>query len=375
MGLFCFQSAEYKLNVMREAFIIVGVTPRCCVFVHGPTGNKKTTYAAFMTQIYNRDKPLEPLARLNASIPAAVKLLYEKSDCVVVLDDLFPAKDSEIHRKQEKTFLEITRIVADGAEPARMRGQKVAKAPPRCGVLFTGEYYVSTGSDAARSLPVKMTTPIDNDKLTDCQREPLVLSTFYHYFIAWYITNFYKICGLLKKWMEEYLSIKSDIHPRLEETQFCLVAAFKLFLTYREDKNFISREAVLDQYNSFHAALRAIVREQHSRVNQGIGGECKQIDYLLIIRTLYHEGRFRLAGTVKDFEPKEHDGIVHKDHIYFRQPKLMARIRVFEPSAEFDDALKNLEARQALTQGKNNKSRKISGISLRFYAIKLEKLR
>lgn len=363
------------LSIFREVFIRSGITPRCCVFVHGPTGNKKTTYAGFQAQIYNRDAPFESLTRLNTSIPAAVKLLYEKSDCVVVLDDLFPAQDNEIHRQQEKTLLEITRVIADGIEPARMRGQKVAKAPPRCGVLFTGEYYIGTGSDAARLLPVKMATPIDNGKLTACQHEPLILSTFYNYFISWYVTNFDNICSLLKEWLSVYRSTKSDIHPRLQESQFCLEAAFKLFLTYRMEKGFITRETMLDQYYSFYQQLRTIVREQNARVKQGGGGNIRRIDYLALIRSLYRDKRFRLVVSVKDFEAKEHDGIVYGDHVYFRRDRLMAKIRTCEPSVEFDDVLKNLKDQQALRPGRDSNSRKIGGSKLRYYAIKLVKLR
>jgi hypothetical protein len=345
------------------------------VFIYGPTGNKKTTYAAHQTQLYNRDKLVESPVRLNASIAAAVTLLYEKSDCVIVLDDLFPAQSSKIQQQQEETLFEITRIVADGTPPARMKGSKVAKAPPRCGILFTGEYYIGTGSDAARLLPVKMTAPIDNGKMTACQQEPLILSTFYHYFITWYITKFDTICGLFKDWLTKYRNTKSNIHPRLEETQFCLEAAFKLFLTYRKEKNFISQETAVDQYNLFYNQLRAIVREQNARVNHGKGGEFRQVDYLQVIRTLYHEGRFRLVGSAKDFESKECDGIIHKDHIYFREKKLMARIKTIEPSAEFIDVVNDLKVQQALKPGKDSNSRKINGSKLRFYVIKLDKLR
>jgi hypothetical protein len=363
------------LNVQREAFTVAGIKVRSCVSLHGPTGIKKTTLSSFLTQLYNRDEPLESPVRLNASVPAAVKLLYEKGDCVVVLDDLFPAQSSEIRSKQEKTLLEITRVIADGIEPARMRGHQVAKAPPRCGALFTGEYYVGSGSDAARLLPVKMTIPVDNDKLTECQREPLILSTFYHHYISWYITNFGQICGLIKEWFAVYRSTKSNMHPRLQETQFCLEAAYKLFLTYCEDRKFITHEAALDQYNCFYQQLRTIVKEQNARVYQVRNSEPSQVDYLRVIRSLYHDRRLRLADSIKDFEEKAYDGVLHGDHLYLRREGLMAKIRTSEPSADFDDVLRNLKSHQALKPGKCSNSRKIAGSRLRFYVIRLGKLK
>jgi hypothetical protein len=366
--------SQVLLYIQFEAFASIGIKPRCIVFLHGFTGNKKTTYSAFHSQLHNRDEALKSPVRLNASIPAAVKLLYKKSDSVAVLDDLFPAKDNGVRRWQEKTLLEITRVIADGIEPARMRGCKIAKAPPRCGVIFTGEYYTGAGSDAARLLPVKFATPIDNDKMTACQREPLMLSTFYNYYIRWYVKNYDKICALLKEWFVKYRSVKSDIHPRLEETQFFLEAAYKLFLTFCMEKGSISSEAALNEYNAFYNQLRAIVVKQNTRVNQGLGGAPKQVDYLQVIRSLYLDRRFCLAGSPKDFEVKLHEGIIHKEHLYLRQDKLMAKIRTFEPTAEFDDVLKSLKTQYALKTGRDSNSRKIAGCRLRFYAVRLSML-
>lgn len=373
--------AQNLLYVMREAFTAAGTTPHVIVYLHGKTGVKKTTYSRFQTQIYNRDEPLEPLTRLNATIAAAVNLLYEKSECVVVFDDLFPAKDREIHRQQEKTLLELTRVIGDGIEPARMRGWKVAKEPPRCGVLFTGEYYIGSGSDAARLLPVNMATPIDNDKLTACQNEPLILSTFYSYFITWYITHFYDIINLLKEWIEVYRGTKTDIHARLQETQFCLEAAFTLFLTYCKDKGFVSHEAAVKRRGFFYQQLRAIVRSQNdciSSVVNAIDSAHSKVDYLALIRSIYHDKCFHLSDSVKDFSRGEHDGVIHDDCLFLRREKLMARLKVYDPLADFENVLNCLKEQQALRAGKDgSSSRKLhgGGRGLNFYAIRLGKLR
>jgi len=364
------------LNVLREAFVRAGVVPRCILYIYGFTGIKKTTFTNFQSHIYNRDKPLEPPTRFNASVAAAVKLLYEKSDCAVLMDDIYRAEDKEIHRQQEKTLLEITRVAGDGIEPARMRGQRVAKAPPRCGVLFIGEYCIGKGSDAARMLPIKMTIPVDNDKLSACQREPLMLSTFYDYFIKWYISNFDNICELLKEWVAVYRSTKTGIHDRLQETQFCLEAAYKLYLTYRMEKDFISEADSLDEYDSFYNQLRTHIVKQNDRVNQ-VTKINPNVNYLAMISTMFRTKRFQLVESVKDFVVKEHDGIIHKEHLYLRSDKLMKRIRTIESAAEFDEVLDCLKKHNALKTGPNSNSRQIHGCrrSLRFYVIKLAMLR
>ena len=67
----------------------------------GKTGEKKTTFASFLTQLHDRDKGITRPTRLNTTTAAFEAILYEKSDCVVVLDDLFPA-DSSYANKEER---------------------------------------------------------------------------------------------------------------------------------------------------------------------------------------------------------------------------------------------------------------------------------
>lgn len=100
----------------------------------------------------------------------------------------------------------------------------------------------------------------------------------------------------------------------------------------------------------------------------------RRVDYLMLIRALYHDRRFRLVESVKDFEAKLHDGIIRGDLLYLRQEKLMLRLRTCEPSADFDEVLTCLKERQALKPGNGSNSRKIGGSKLRFYAIKLSKI-
>ena len=373
----------FSLNMMCvqwEAFAMTDIIPHSIVYPHGATGFKKTTYARFMTQIYNRDVKLESLTRFDASIPAAVELLYEKSDCVFVLDDLFPAKSNDINRQQEKTLLELTRIIADSIEPARMRGKLVANRSPRRAGLYTGEIYIETGagSDDARLFPVKITIPVDKIGLTECQEEPLLLSTFYNFYIEWYITNFNEVVAWLKKWKVAYRSTLTAMHDRLQETQFCLEAAYKLYLTYCIEKGFITEETAREQYNLFYQQVRAIVKEQNDRINRSKSIKA-DIDYLALIHQMYVQRRFDLVESIKDFEIKEHDGIVHKGHLYLRLDKLMKKVRLSEPTANSIDVLKNLVSRGALWEGKGCKSRQLHERkrrrSIRFYAIKLDVLK
>ena len=189
--------AETLVSVMRQAYIDAGKAPQLCVFLHGPTGTQKTTMAAFLTQMYNRDKGVISPSRLNASIPAAVRLLQESQDEVVILDDLCPAESNHVRGQQEETLIEVCRFVGDGTLPARMRGKVLSNEAPKCCALFTGEYLVGEGSDAARLLPVEMQQP-DGVKLREFQVRPLDISTFYRFYIKWFVNNYDEVVQLLR---------------------------------------------------------------------------------------------------------------------------------------------------------------------------------
>lgn len=359
---------------MRDVYKSAWKSPCFCVFLYGKTGTKKTTISAFLTQIYNRAAGIVSPPRLDASIPAAVKILYEKSDCVVVLDDLFPAESKDLRKKQEDVLLEITRIIADGIEPARMNGNQVKKAPPTCGVLFTGEYVIGKGSDAARLLPVEM-TPVDGKRLKQFQDKPLFLSTFYYFFIEWFISKYFEIKELLKKWHDIYDVISLGVHARLQETHYFLNTAYSLFLQYCYEKEFISEQDAKNLHRSFLKLLTTLIQAQNKRAEHGKVNEPTKTDYVGLISTLYKNGHFKLTDNAKTFNEDEHDGVIHKGCLCLRSEKFEEKICCFSSVTSIDDVLDTLENQGALERGKAKRAKQIYATgNKRFYFIPLGKL-
>lgn len=366
--------SQVLLSILRKIYIDTGITPCCIVFLIGKTGMKKTTYTAFQTQLYDRDKGIESPIRLNASISAAEALLYEKRDCIVILDDLCPVKSHQVRRKQEVTLIEVTRIIGDKVGRARMGGKKVLSERPQCGVIITGEYLIGTGSDAARLLPIELTIPIDSVKLSECQKEPLAISTFYYYFIKWYISEFQSIKGFLKKWLTEFRKEDLQVHPRLQETFFCLRSAYMLFLQYCYDKSFTEPKTIQTQHNSFQNLLLELIKAQNKRVELSADDEFCKVDYLKLIIDIYKNNQFYLASTPNKFKDK-HDGLIHKDLLCLRGEKLMKKINEFIPSASCNEVTDFLITKDALKLVSDKRTIQVSGCNgKRFYAIKLEKL-
>ncbi|WP_333595470.1 hypothetical protein, partial [Anaerospora hongkongensis] len=304
------------LYIMRKAYKDAVIAPCCSLFLYGGSGQFKTTYSTFLTQIHNRSKGILRPDRLNSSIPGATELIYKKSDCVVVLDDLCPRDSKKTMAQQEETLLEIARIIADGTRPAKFRGHTVPrKEPPSCGVLFTGEYLIGTGSDAARLLPIRLTTPIDKVKLSECQAKPLVVSTFFHYYIKWYIEKYSTIQDLLRKWWEKYTKTDLGVHRRLQETHFFLNTANKIFLQYCMENGLTSPEKASVHHQSFENLLNCLVQAQDVRVKQGIKSNPNNVDFFDVLCALYKNGDFHVAKNRKRFNSSssKYDGLIHNE--------------------------------------------------------------
>lgn len=359
--------SQVLVALLRQAYEDAGSRPAFCVFLHGHTGTQKTTIASFLTQIYNRNDGIAELTRLNASCAAAVEMLMDTTDQVKVFDDLFPAASPQVRKDQEKVLAEITRYIADGTIPARMKGRKVREGHPMCGLLFTGEYLIGEGSDAARLLPVKMTKP-NTAALSYFQARPLIASTFYHNFIVWFIENYDKIVSYLKEWLDEYRKTDLGVHDRLRETHFFLNTAYVLLLEYCMEKGVLTEEEVRQLHSSFAGLLTQLVREQNERVSPTTSMPPSQGNILERIRELYRSERLSIPHNKRLFNDQEYDGVVHKDCLCLR-PQALSRIF---PSWEIDGIAHELEVQGALNKGKDGPTKKISAASGKyFYCIPL----
>lgn len=366
--------------ILWSAFEEMGIVPKCIVYLYGPSGVGKTTYASFVTQIFNRDKNLKRPERFNASIPAIIELMKEVREGVLLLDDLYPAHDLDMLKKQEKVFLEITRIIGDGVYPSRMKGGRVNQGAPRCGILCTGEYYLGKGSDAARMLPIEVTSPIIGSELwIECQNEPLLLSTFYSYFLQWYVDKYEEIVTLMKGWKLDYLrevANNNRVHLRLREIQFCLEIAYRIYILYRNDMEFISEEDGIRDYEEFYNRLDYLVNKQNERIHNKSGNRLFRVDYVKIISKIFYNKEFQLVKKPRKFILGVHDGICYKNRLYFRRDRLLKKISAYDPQVSWDEVISYLKEEQMLEIGTDNTAKQLCGAGkgLRFYAIKMEKL-
>lgn len=361
----------YKLcYLMCPAYESIGKIPKGSIYLYGESGTQKTTFSSFLVQTYDRSDGIKRPSRLNASIPAVSNMLLKSPNDVMVMDDLFPADSKGVRSKMEETLIEITRYVADGTIPARMKGEKLLQGCPRCGVIFTGEYLIGRGSDAARLLPVKMNKP-DIKKLRPFLDRPLSVSTFYFFYISWFIEHYDEVCEILRNLWDAYESDTLNVHDRLREMYFILSSSYFLFLQYLYEKEIILDSDANRLYQSFNQLLVMLIKQQNERVQMGMTGQYANVDYWKEIRELYREKQFRIADGIDDFVTEQYDGVVHRDCLYLRRD-CFAR---FFPTANLSEVIDDLEQQGALQKGRQKRTKQINKLNgMRFYVIPLSKL-
>lgn len=364
-------TAQQIIYILRQAYVDAGSKPCLCVFLYGETGKKKTTFSSYMTQLYNRADGIKSPVRLNASIPSAISIISEARDCVVVLDDLFPADSTEIRRKQEETLSEIVRCIGDGTTPARMLGKSPKSINPLCGVLFTGEYLIGQGSDAARIIPIEM-EDINGDHLKFFQDNPLIVSTFFRKFIQWAIDNYKEIVDFLADKLREYRSGNiGGIHHRLQDTLYYLDTSYFLLLSYCCERGFFSDSEAKTMHKAFLKKVLEIIRCQNQRIGKKIPVADATVDFWEYIRCSFKDGKISCTDDYMKYHDGVYDAVIYKNYLCIRKEWFEESF----PNIDTSKIAASLYELGVLEKGKTSYSKQISKLNgKRFYFIRIEEL-
>lgn len=368
-------------GLTRAAFQEAGFTPCAVLVVTGESGMLKSHYVPHITQLYNRADGVRVDSRFNSTQRFIEDIISAHDECTVVIDDLHTAAARSIKRNNEITAEEILRRISDDTGRGHKEGDSSVQKKFGGNVVFIGEYITGRESTMPRALVIKITKKIDGVILDQYQRkQPLLVSTFYYYFLQWYVDNFEDIY----KWIDERLTqfrmatANSYLHGRLLDTQFYLEISYMLFLEFCKDSGFISEEDALDEYDDFRNQVSKLVHEQQNRYESG-KSKAENIDYLKLIRELHRKGKFRLADSAGVYRPKKHDGLIYYECLCLRQKKLEKRLHEVSPDIKISDVIGALKDKDALRRvnGTGKLTHQISTLdksvgAQRFYAIKLD---
>ncbi|WP_290451972.1 hypothetical protein [Faecalibaculum rodentium] len=360
-------------GITRAAFKEAGLTPCAVLVVMGKSGILKSHYVPHMVQLYNRQDGIGAVTRFNSTKRFIEDTLHDYSECTAVIDDLHTAESRSIKRRNEETAEEIIRRIGDDTGRGRMNGHTQVQQQFRGNAVFIGEYTIGKASTIPRALVVEITSPPNGTILDKYQRHrPLVVSTFYYYFIQWYVDHFAEICATIDDRLTKFreTTANSSVHGRLRDTQLYLQISYMLFLKFCTESQCCSRQDATEEYKNFSRYLARLIQAQQVRFNQD--SNSKSVDYPNFIRYLYHNNSFILAKSKKDFNPSVHDGLIYYDCLCLRGERLKKRLRQLVPNFNFNDCIASLLAAGALKLVENKYTVQIDGTGgIRFYAIRI----
>jgi hypothetical protein len=364
------------LGLTRPLYIDIGEPPKCTLCIVSDSGFGKTVFAPFVTQIYNRREGIKDLFQLKSSVSSINTFLSENHDCTVVFDDLHPIASTNEKVALKKSFLHVCRTIGNQIAPAKMAGKKILDRPVKCNAVITAEFPEGLGSDAARSLVIKMKTSIFTGKFQEYQHEKLLVPTFYYYFLHWYIENYEMNKKLLEKWLYGFRERNktSSLNNHLKSAYFCYDSIYKLFLLYCISKRFTKPESAKNKYKSFQNMLKGLIKEQNERAKEKIEKKADEINLFKLICKIFNEKEFNLTKNKKHFDDCKHDGYIYDRILYLRSDKLLKKVKITVPTATKKKIRKALEYADAIDFDGENKN--IKGVNnLRFVKIPLSKLK
>lgn len=363
-------------GIMRTAFKEAGMTPCAVLVIVGKTGMLKSHYVPHLVQLYNRSDEIRAVTRFNSTKRFIEDILYDYAECTAVIDDLHTAGASSIKKINEATAEELIRRISDDTGRGHKEGNAQIQKKFRGNAVFIGEYTIGKESTVPRALVANLTVPPNSGILDEYQRhQPLLVSTFYYFFIKWYVEHFDDIRDLIDKELTKFRKTPaSGVHLRLNDTQFYLGISYKFFLEFCMNSGFITVEESHAQYLNFGRQLTSLIQAQQARVNPS-GGMKGKLNYLKLIRKLYNSDTFRLADSVEQFDQDKHDGLIYYECLCLRGERLDKRIRKEIRGFSHNDVINYLLEHDALKLVAKKHTIQISHLKgLRFYAIWLDLL-
>ena len=347
-------------GILTTAFKEAGFMPSTILMILGKSGMLKSHYIPQMAQLYNRKDGIRADTRFNSTERFIEDRLCKYSDCSLIIDDLHTAESNKIKRRNETTGEEILRWVSDDTGRGYMNGKKSVQKSFNGNTIFIGEYTIGTESSTARFLVVNMTQKPDGTVLDMYTRKkPLLMSTFYSYFIQWYVEKYSEICSAIS---EELTRIRCknkniDIHGRLLDSFAYLSISYKILLQFCIESELITTDNAQNDIKEFYKIIFQLVKEQQSlyESTNEIPDDKRYID---IIKTLCNNPNgFRIATNKKNFDKKKHDGLFNKECLCIRGDSLdeiLPRYIKNYSRRRFTNALKKVNALKLDGEGKQS---------------------
>jgi len=230
------------LTPLCEPLRQAGIEPSHVTYLWGTTGSFKSTLIALMLSHYGSFEPKGLPANFRDSPKSIEEMAFQAKDTLLVVDDLYPAKDPRERAKLEGVLEYLTRNQGDRQGRGRLKSTIALMSghPPRGLALCSGETMPLSGSSLARNLVLHLLKEdIKPEKLTQAQAQKSLLSQAMRGYLEYLAPQLDTLPSQLPEDFEHLREQAKQAanktrtrHRRLDETVAFLFLGFQLFLNY-----------------------------------------------------------------------------------------------------------------------------------------------
>ena len=239
------------LTPLCEPLRQAGIEPSHVTYLWGTTGSFKSTLIALLLSHYGNFEPKGLPANFRDSPKSIEEMAFQAKDTLLVVDDLYPAKDPRERAKLEGVLEYLTRNQGDRQGRGRLNStiDLMSGHPPRGLVLCSGEIMPLSGSSLARNFVLHLLKEdVNEEKLTQAQAQKALLSQAMRGYLEYLAPQLDTLIPQLPGDFE-YLrgeakkgSKTRTRHRRLDETVAFLFLGLNLFLKYAACQGVLTQE-------------------------------------------------------------------------------------------------------------------------------------
>ena len=296
------------LTPLCEPLRQAGIEPSHVTYLWGTTGSFKSTLIALLLSHYGNFEPKGLPANFRDSPKSIEEMAFQAKDTLLVVDDLYPAKDPRERAKLEGVLEYLTRNQGDRQGRGRLKStiDLMSGHPPRGLALCSGEGMSLSGSSLARNFVLHLLKEdIKEEKLTQAQAQKDLLSHAMRGYLEYLAPQLDTLIPQLPGDFE-YLrgEAKKDSktrtrHRRLDETVAFLFLGLNLFLKYAVCQGVLTQEKEAKLLQEAWKTLNEVADEL-AQVAEREEPTKRFFEALLELQTL---GRIYFA-TMQDAKPE-----------------------------------------------------------------------
>jgi len=239
------------LTPLCEALRRAGIEPGFVTYLWGTSGSFKSTLIALLLSHYGNFEPKGLPANFRDSPKSIEEMAFQAKDILLVVDDLYPAKDPRERAKLEGVLEYLTRNQGDRQGRGRLKSTITLMAghPPRGLALCSGEIMPLSGSSLARNFVLHLLKEdINQEKLTQAQAQQDLFSHAMRGYLEWlapqldeFPSNFSEDFEKLREYAKKESKTRTR-HRRLDETVAFLFLGLNAFIKYAIAQDALTQE-------------------------------------------------------------------------------------------------------------------------------------